>query len=335
MKQHFSRPTWNHFQIFGINLWSWPWNYWKVQVDTSLFTKIWDCWIAVRWIDQLGGGCNLEIATIFEKIPEEWRFNESVESKNFIWFVGMIINPFLFLTFLKFHQFGSTVLPESLLEYVWYAGRRSLERNSYGSRPWAGGQNRRVRIPPRKGQREGDDLAPNWVQFPKTADGQFKFIGRKSGSEKTNFDRVLSKFEEKFKKTFLDNQTGFHQPPKQEVITHQHKRYTEISDILTKNASNFFGKACHDFLQKIRLTPSITGKPVANVVPGLSTTSSLSSSSGTSPPTSLPQESTFSTSDSSLIECESVDEQARGDPSRNPTNLAMLTSESQRTKVES
>ena len=32
------------------------------------------------------------------KIPKERRFDESVESKNFIWFVGMIITPFLFLT---------------------------------------------------------------------------------------------------------------------------------------------------------------------------------------------------------------------------------------------
>ena len=34
---------------------------------------------------------------------------------------------------LKFHQFGSTVLPESLLEYVWYAGGESWKR-------WASGQ---------------------------------------------------------------------------------------------------------------------------------------------------------------------------------------------------
>ena len=27
MNQNLSRPTWNHFLEFGINLWSWPWNY--------------------------------------------------------------------------------------------------------------------------------------------------------------------------------------------------------------------------------------------------------------------------------------------------------------------
>ena len=90
------------------------------------------------------------------KIPKERRFNESVESKNFIWFVGMIITPFLFLDLLQFHQFGSTVLPESLLEHVWYAGGdgtlmvADIEQMD---------KNRRVRIRQRKAQREGDDLA--------------------------------------------------------------------------------------------------------------------------------------------------------------------------------
>ena len=61
---------------------------------------------------------------------------------------------------LKFHQFGSTVLPESLLQYVWYVGEGEV---------WKGtlmvadleqvDKNRRVRIPQRKAQREGYDLA--------------------------------------------------------------------------------------------------------------------------------------------------------------------------------
>ena len=33
------------------------------------------------------------------KTSKERRFDESVESKNFIWFVGMNITPFLFLTY--------------------------------------------------------------------------------------------------------------------------------------------------------------------------------------------------------------------------------------------
>ena len=46
-------------------------------------------------------------------------------------------------------------------------------------------------------------------------------------------------------------------------------------------------------------------------------------------------ESTGSTPIPALIESESADEQARRNPSRNPTNQAMSTWESQRTKVES
>ena len=39
------------FLKFGINLWRWTWNYWKLYVDTSPFKKIWDCWMTVCWIE--------------------------------------------------------------------------------------------------------------------------------------------------------------------------------------------------------------------------------------------------------------------------------------------
>ena len=45
-----------------------------------------------RWMDAMMN-CNY-----LRKIPKERRFNESVESKKFIWFVEMIITPFLFST---------------------------------------------------------------------------------------------------------------------------------------------------------------------------------------------------------------------------------------------
>ena len=80
-----------------------------------------------------------------------------------------------------------------------------------------------------------------------------------------------------------------------------------------------FGKACHEFGQQADSRRLLQVKPVAIVVPGLSMTSCSSSSSGTSPPTSLPQESTGSTRIPALIECESAEEQARRDQSRNPT----------------
>ena len=180
MKQNFSRPTWNHFLDFGINLWSWPWNYWKVQVHTSPFKKIWDCWIAVRWIEK-------DLAQLGDNSQKKRR---------------------------------------------WTIQKKSLHINTV---------------------------------------------------------------------------------------------YTEISDILTKIASKNVWENLSWIVQQADLRRLLQVKPVAIAVPGLSTTSSLSSSSGTSLPTSLPQESIGSTPIPALIECESADEQARGDPSRNPTNQAMST----------
>ena len=92
------------------------------------------------------------------KKPEERRFDESVESKNLIWFVEMNITSVLRFNLLKFNQFRSTALPETL-----------RIRTVRGGEVWKGtlvvadleqvDKNRRVRIPQRKAQREGDDLA--------------------------------------------------------------------------------------------------------------------------------------------------------------------------------
>ena len=184
------------------------------------------------------------------EILEERRFDESVESLNFIWFVGMIITPFLFFDLLKFHQFGSAALPETLSEYVWYAGRRSLERNSYDSRPWAGGQNRRVSIPQHKAQREGDDLA-EFGNNSKIRRWTIKICWRRSGSENIHLDRgQRTQDEEKFKKTFLENQTGFHQPPKQEVVAHQHSLHREQCYPPKTCSEKHVGKLVMNFFNK-------------------------------------------------------------------------------------
>ena len=87
-------------------------------------------------------------------------------------------------------------------------------------------KNRRVRIPQHKAQREGDDLA-QIGDNTKNRRWTIKIYWRRSGSENSNLDKVPSKFEEKFKKTFLENQTGFHQPTKQEVIAHQHSLHRD------------------------------------------------------------------------------------------------------------
>ena len=83
-------------------------------------------------------------------------------------------------------------------------------------------KNRRVRIPQRKAQREGDDL-DHIGDNSKDRRWTIKISWRRSGSENIHLDRgQRTQNEEKFKKTFLESQTGFHQPPKQEVIAHQH-----------------------------------------------------------------------------------------------------------------
>ena len=66
---------------------------------------------------------------------------------------------FCFFDLLKFHLFGSTVLPKSLLEYVWYAEREVWKGTLMVADLEQVDKNRRVRIPQRKAQREGDDLA--------------------------------------------------------------------------------------------------------------------------------------------------------------------------------
>ena len=172
----------------------------------------------------------------------------------------MIITPFLFFDLLKFHQFGSAALPETLSEYVWYAGRRSLERNSYDSRPWAGGQNRRVSIPQHKAQREGDDLA-EFGNNSKIRRWTIKICWRRSGSENIHLDRgQRTQDEEKFKKTFLENQTGFHQPPKQEVVAHQHSLHREQCYPHQKIAPKNMWENLSWTSSTSRFTPSTTGK---------------------------------------------------------------------------
>ena len=70
--------------------------------------------------------------------------DESVESKNSFSIV-IDYHPNSFLNLLRFHQFGSTALPGTLLEYVY--AEKNLERSPCGGRPSAGGRNRRVKIP--------------------------------------------------------------------------------------------------------------------------------------------------------------------------------------------
>ena len=148
---------------------------------------------------------------------------------------------------LKFHQFGSTVLPETLSEYVWYAGGEVWKGTLMVADLEQVDKKRHVRIPQRKAQREGDDLA-QFGNKSKTRRWTIKFFWRRSGFENSNLDQVPSKFEEKFKKTFLENQTGFHHSKKS---LHINTVETEISAILTKNCfERYLGKLVMNFFDK-------------------------------------------------------------------------------------
>ena len=71
-------------------------------------------------------------------------------------------------------------------------------------------------------------ISPKLVTNPKTADGQVKLFGADQVLRtSTSMGGPSTHNEEKFKKTFLENQTGFHQPTKQEVIAHQHSLYRD------------------------------------------------------------------------------------------------------------
>ena len=70
-----------------------------------------------------------------------------------------------------------------------------------------------------------------------------------------------------------------------------------------------FGKTCHELLQHADIRRPSQVKQVAIMVPGLSTTSSLSSLSTPTPPKSSTQEIKGSIPDPASIECESEDSQ--------------------------
>ena len=159
---------------------------------------------------------------------------------------------------IELHQFGSTVLPETLLEYVWHAEGEVWKGTLMAADLEQVDKNRRVRISRHIAQRE-EVISPILVAIPRTADGQFKIYWWRSGSENSNLDKVPSKFEEKFKRPFLENQTGFHRQPGQEVIAHQHglcreQRYPHqklLRTYLGKLVMNCFNKQTYAVFSRL------------------------------------------------------------------------------------
>ena len=161
------------------------------------------------------------------KTHKERRLNESVKPKNFYLVRWNDYHSISVFDLLKFHQFGSTIIPETLLEYVWYAGGEVWKGALVVADLEQVDKNRRVRIPQRKAQREGDALAQIGDNSPKTADGQLKFIGGDQVLRTPTLTRYHPSSRRSSGKTFLENQTGFHHRPKQEVIGHQHSPYRD------------------------------------------------------------------------------------------------------------
>ena len=177
-------------------------------------------------------------------------FDESVESKYFIWFVGMIITPFLFLTYWNSTNSGAQYYPNH-------------SSNTSGTRErevWKGTlmvadleqveKNRRVRIPQRKAQREGGDLDQNWWQFQKPQMDNLQFIG----GDQVLRTPTLTRYHPSSRRSSRRPSWRI----RRVSTTNQSKRSlhintvcTEISDILTKIASKqILGKLVMNLFNK-------------------------------------------------------------------------------------
>ena len=171
----------------------------------------------------------------------------------------MNITPFLFWP-VEIPPIREHSITQNTLRIRLVRGERSLERNSHGSRPWAGGQNRRVRIPQRKAQCEGDDLA-QIGDNSKNRRWTSKTVGRRSGSENIHLDRG-SEYPHRgeVQEDLLGEwgQVSTNQQSKKSL--HINTVYTEISDIVTKIASKNMWENLSWISSTSRLTPSITGK---------------------------------------------------------------------------
>ena len=179
----------------------------------------------------------------------------------------MNITPFLYFDLLKFHQFGSTVLPESLLEYVWYAEREVWKGTLMVADLEQVDKSRRVRIPQRKSSTRRRWSRPNWGQFPKTADGQLKFIGGDQVLRTPTLTRYHPSSRRSSRRpSWRIRRVSTSDQSKQSL--HINTVYSEISDILNDIASKNIWENLSWICSTSRLTPSITGKTSCYRGPG-------------------------------------------------------------------
>ena len=160
---------------------------------------------------------------------------------------------------LKFHQFGSTVLPESLLEYVWYAEREVWKGTLIVAHLEQVDKNRRVRIPQREAQREGDDLAQIGDDSQKPQMDNLKFIG----GDQVLRTPILARYHPCSRRSSRRPSWRIRRvstTDQSKKLLHINTVYTEISDILTKIASKRIWENLSWICSTSRLTPSTTGK---------------------------------------------------------------------------
>ena len=223
---------------------------------------------------------------------------------------------------LKFHQFGSTVLPETLLEYVWYAGRWSWEGilmvadlkqlNMMDATEFC-----YIKLNAK------DMISPKLVTIPKNRRWTIKKFLDEIRFWELQLWQGTIQVRGEVQEDFLVESDGF--PPTTKEGSQWTKKHGLYRDQRYRH-QNCFEKYLGQFVMNFfhKQTYAVHHKQVANMVPGLSTTYSLSSLSTLTPPTST-QDIEGSISDPASIECDSEDRQVRGDPCRNPTNQAMLT----------
>ena len=219
------------------------------------------------------------------------------------------------LDLLKFHQFGSTALPETLSEYVWYAGREV----------WKGtlmvadleqvdkidaSEFHNVKL----AQREGDDLA-QIGDNSKNRRWTSKTVGRRSGSENIHLDRGSEYPQRGEVQEDLGESDRF--PPTNKARSHCTSTLSIQRSVISspKLLRKICGKTCHEFLQQADLRRLFLVKQIAKVVPGLptSSSSSLLSSTTMTPsrqefdhPTSSSSSSTSPTMTSSTVSSDIV-----------------------------
>ena len=162
------------------------------------------------------------------------------------------------LNLLKFHQFGSTVLPETLLEYVWYAEGEVWKGTLMVADLEQVDKNRRVRISRHIKLNARRWSRPYWWQYQEPQMDNLKFIGGDQVLRTPTLTRYHPSSRRssrdpswRIRRVSTDNQSR--------KSLHINTVYTENSDILTKNCFEHIWENLSWTASTSRLTPSLAG----------------------------------------------------------------------------